>query len=228
MWMFKAALAALLALPTPLAAMGGGMDSPDAGMPAFDQGGLKGADLRELVEDFEQLLDDLARETRRLDKPAHEALLKSLKLDFNLGDQVDDMRRGMEDNEAIIEIQEAIKSQQARMKALPALDAGQDAEERKLLGLQSDLISAVAGLRQRLAMQLKDLNEGRRRDMKGWLMVNAGQLRHKREDAEAASKAQPPVEPPPIDAAGISPAAQADLATPSAQALSASARAARP
>jgi hypothetical protein len=212
MWIFRAALAAALLLPTPLAAIGEGMDSPDGGLPAFDQGGLKGADLREVVEDYEQLLDDLARETRRLDKPAHDALLKSLKLDYNLGDQVDDMRHSLDDNEAIIEIQEAIK----------------DAEERKLLGLQSDLISAVAGLRQRLAGELKDLAEAHRLDLKAWLMVNAGQLRHKREDAEALARSQPPVEPAPIDAAGISPVAQADPGSPTTQAPTPPVGAARP
>ena len=206
MWIFRLALA-VLALAHPGAAIASSMGSMDNGMPAFDQGGLSGSALRDQVDDYEALLDDLAHESRSLDKPSHEALFKSLALDFRLGDQVGDMRRGLADNEAVLDIQDAIKAEQARMKAMPAQDPRQDREERTLLGLQSDLIAAVAGLRQRLAGELKGLDERHRRDLKDWLMVSAGLLRHRREDAEAAALAQPAPEAAPIDAAAIRPAA---------------------
>jgi hypothetical protein len=191
-------------------------NSMDNNMPSFDQGSQSGPDLREQVEEYEQLLDDLARETRRLDKPAHEELLKALKLDYKLGDQVDDMRRGLSDNEAVIDIQEAIKAQQARMKAMPLVDPQQNVEDRKLFGLQSDLITSVAGIRQRLSGQLRDLTEVRSRDLKAWLMVSAGLLRHRREDAEAAAKAKPPLETEPINASALSPTSQPEPLTASA------------
>jgi hypothetical protein len=189
--------------------------------PSFDHDGLSGPALREQVAEFEQLLDDLARETRRLDKAAHEQLLKSLKLESHLGDQVDDVRKGLADNETVLDIQDAIRAQQARMKALLSNDPSQDAEERRLLGLQSDLITSVAGLRQRLGGQLQGMPELRARDFKAWLMVSAGQLRHRREDQEAAAQAQPTPEAEPIDAGAISPgplspSAQAEVPAPPA------------
>lgn len=210
MWTFRLGLglafALDLALLHPGLVLAAGMDAVDNGMPAFDHGGLAGSDLRDAVDDYEDLLDDLAHETRSLDKPAHEALLKGLALDFRLGDQVEDMRRGLADNEAVLDIQDAIGAEQARLKAMPAQDPRQDREERTLLGLHSDLIAAVAGLRQRLAGELKGLDERHRRDLKDWLMVSAGLLRHRREDAEAAALAHPTPEAAPIDAASIRPA----------------------
>ena len=208
MWMFKRA--AGLALLLALAAGGLRADEPSA----YDRDGLSGPALREQVAEYEQLLDDLARETRRLDKAAHEQLLKGLKLESRLGDQVEDTRKGLADNETVLDIQDAIRSQQARMKALPAEDPSQDAEERRLLGLQSDLITSVAGLRQRLGGQLKGLPEARAREFKAWLMVSAGQLRHRREDLEAAARAQPTPDAEPIDAGAISPSAQAEPPAP--------------
>lgn len=208
MWTFRLglALALGLALVHPGLVLAAGMDSVDNGMPAFDQGGLSGSDLRDAVDDYEDLLDDLAHETRSLNRPSHEALFKSLALDFRLGDQVRDMRRGLADNEAVLDIQDAIAAEQARLKAMPAPDPRQDREQRTLLGLHSDLIAAVAGLRQRLAGELKGLDERHRRDLKDWLMVSAGLLRHRREDAAAAALAHPTPEAAPIDAASIPPA----------------------
>lgn len=172
--------------------------------PSYDQDSLRAE-----VEETQPLLDSLARETRGLTKTAKEEVLKSLRMDYNLGDQVGTARKTLDLSESVLDIQAAIKAQQARMKQVSLVGADGDREESKLLGLQSDLITTVAEVRRQLSDQQRDMNAAETRDLRNWMMVSEGLLRHRREDAEAAAAAHPAPTPEPISAAGVSPGAAA-------------------
>jgi len=158
--------------------------------------------LRAEVDETQSLFDSLARESRRLDKAAHEELLKALPMDYNLSDAVSPARKVLEKAEDLLDIQDGIKLQQAKLKAVLDDSAAADKEEQKLLGMQSDLLTTVEELRKILTSQQKDLNESATRDYRNWIMVSEGLLRRRREDAEAKVPA-PALEAPAISAEGI-------------------------
>lgn len=160
-------------------------------------------ELRAQVDETQSLFDSLAHESRKLDKKAHEDLLKALPSDFNLGDAVSGARKALDKSEELLDIQDAIKAQQAKLASVLDDKAAADKEEQKLLGLQSDLLSTMEDLRKGLTNQQKDLNESATRDYHNWIMVSEGLLRQRREDAEAlAAKAAPTPEAPAISADG--------------------------
>lgn len=170
--------------------------------------------LRMEVDETQSLYDSLARESRGLDKAAHEELLKALAQDYGLPDAVGYARKAMEQAEEMLDIQDAIKQQQRRLKdvlADPSTGSGQvqplaDKEEQRLLGLQSDLLSTVEDLREGLTKQQKSLSENATRDLRNWIMVSEGLLRQRRE--EALASATPTPEAPSISAEDISPTAK--------------------
>ena len=214
MWKFSAAMvlaAACLAAGPPLQdpsayqqpGPGSMFDHTDAG-PALDRDALRAA-----VDDTEPLFDGLARETRRLDKAAKDALFLALKLEYNLGSQVSAARRLLEESEAVLDLQDAIRNQQAVLKQAGPDAPDGEAQAKKALDLQSDLMSTVAELRRALGNQQKDLNEKETQQLRDWLMISEGQLRRRREEAEAAAQAHPAADAPPLDAAGVSPSAGA-------------------
>lgn len=179
-------------------------------------------ELRSQVEETQSLLDALARESRRVDKKTKEDLIETLKTDFALADERSSARKSLERAETVIDIQAAIKSQQAILSASLDLSgtAEADKQEKKLLRLQGDLVSAVDDLRKGLSSQQKDFNESATRDFRNWIMVSEGILRNRREDAEAAQAAQgPPPETVVAAPAGISPPAEAQALSPAAQAV---------
>lgn len=162
--------------------------------------------LRMEVDETQSLYDSLARESRGLDKAAHEELLKALAQDYGLPDAVGYARKAMEQAEEMLDIQDAIKQQQRRLKDVLGDEAKADKEEQRLLGLQSDLLSTVEDLREGLTKQQKSLSENATRDLRNWIMVSEGLLRQRRE--EALASATPTPEAPSISAEDISPTAK--------------------
>jgi hypothetical protein len=169
-------------------------------------------ELRAQVDETQSLLDSLARETRRLKKDEREALFKDLAKDYELGSEVGYARKALEKAEDLLDIQDSIRQQQARLKEVLGDIAKADKEEQKLLGMQSDLLVTVEDLRKVLTNQQKDLNEAATRDFRNWIMVSEGLLRKQREDAEASPV--PEAEPTPISAEGMAPQALSATAKP--------------
>ncbi len=173
-------------------------------------------ELRAAVDETQALLDALSRETLALPKADHEALYKSLRDEYHLDKFVGKGRKSLEKAEEILEIQSAIKNQQALMKSLPS--EGLEKEESKLIGMQSDLVGAVDDLRDLLREIHNNANEDEVRDLRNWIMVSEGQLRNQREDRASAGSAQAStgsaqgldLEGEELSAAGVSPAAEAE------------------
>ncbi len=159
--------------------------------------------LREQVDETQALLDSLARETRSVDKKQLEPLFKSLREEYFLGDYVGKARKAVEQAEAVLDVQDAIKAQQTRLKSpvLPDLQK----EESKLLGMQSDLAGSVDQLREILRDVHQNANEDNVRDFRNWIMISEGLLRRQREEAEAKALS------PGAEAAAVSPVASTPL-----------------
>lgn len=177
--------------------------------------------VRERVDESQALLDSLARETRGLPKEQIEPLFKSLKTEYYLSDYVGKARKALEQAEAVLDVQDAVKAQQAMMKTKGASDVKEgQKDDSKLLGLQSDLVSAVDALRGTLRQVHSDASEDTVRDLNNWLMISEGLLRQHREDAAAAAAASPtaqaealtPVADTALSAEGITP--QAEVGAP--------------
>jgi hypothetical protein len=194
--------------------------------PKLDQSAL-----RDEVDETQGLLDSLARETRRLDKKDLEPLFKSLRDEYHLDDYVGKARKFVEEAEEVLDVQDAIKVQQDRVKAASPADA--DQESSKLLGLQSDLVGSVDRLRDTLREVHSNATEDNARDLRNWIMISEGLLRRHREDAEAkaaalaagvsgtaggstATAAVPltATAEEPLSAAGVTPPAEASSLTP--------------
>ncbi len=150
--------------------------------PKLDQSAL-----RDEVDETQGLLDSLARETRRLDKKDLEPLFKSLRDEYHLDDYVGKARKFVEEAEEVLDVQDAIKIQQDRVKAASPADA--DQESSRLLGLQSDLVGSVDRLRDTLREVHSNASEDNTRDLRNWIMISEGLLRRHREDAEAKAAA---------------------------------------
>jgi hypothetical protein len=175
--------------------------------------GLDRSALRDEVDETQAVLDSLARETRRLDKKDLEPLFKSLSEEYHLPDYVGKARKFVEEAEDVLDIQDAIKAQQARMAALGGPE--NDQESSKLLGLQSDLVASVDRLRDTLREVHSNANEDATRDLRNWIMISEGLLRQRREDGQAkaaglspTAAALSPAAETPLSAAGISPPAE--------------------
>ena len=169
--------------------------------------------LREEVDETQGLFDVLAHETRRRGRELLTELPKQLRGDYKLPEAEGRARKCLGLAEEVISLQDAIKAQQAVLKAAAA-DA-QDAEERKLLGLQSDLMSTVEDLRNNIRSLHTDLKEDKVRDLRNWLMVSEGVLRRQREDDEAqAASLTPTAEAQPISAEAVTPPAAAQAVAP--------------
>jgi hypothetical protein len=214
MWKFSlglALVAAALAAGPPLQDPSA-FDQPGAGS-MFDHTDAPAAidnnSLRDRVDETEPLYDALARETRRLDKSAKEALYQSLRMDYGLGGQVGVSRRILEGSENRLDLQDAQRSQEDLVKHLGLDDPQGEAQANKLQVLEQSLVGVRDELQRELTSQQKDLNDKDGQQLREWLMVSEGLLRRHREAAEAAALAHPPAEAPPINAAGISPVAQA-------------------
>ena len=173
---------------------GRGNDSVHSPGLRSSKSGLDRNELRAAVDETQALLDSLARETLNLPKAEHEPLYKSLRDEYHLESYVGKGRKSLEQAEEVLELQNAIKSQQALMKA--AGPVASDKDESKLIGLQSDLVSAVDSLRDTLRDVHKNSSEDVGRDFRNWIMVSEGLLRSRREDreAQAASAATPTAE----------------------------------
>lgn len=174
--------------------------------------------LREAVDETQALFDALARETRRRDRSLLKELPHELRMDYRLPQAEDRARKCLVLSEEVVSLQEGIKAQQQAL--IDAAVPDKDKEEQKLLGLQSDLMSAVEDLRGILRGLHTDLKEDQVRDLHNWLMVSQGLLRRQREDAEAraAADASATAETQPLSAEGLTPpaAASAEPLTPTA------------
>ena len=222
----KALLSALLFLSTAASAEIQGLPGA-SGNPAMDRhvrsSTLDKALVRERVDESQALLDGLARETRGLSKEQVEPLFKSLKTEYYLGDYAGKLRKAVEQAEAVLDVQDAVKAQQALMKSKGASDVKEgQKDDSKLLGLQSDLVSAVDSLRGTLRTMLSECNEDTVRDINNWLMISEGLLRQHREEAAAAmaasptAEAQTPTAEVEMSAAGITPPAGVQAVSPTA------------
>lgn len=218
-------MAALLGRPLLAVDMGAGSDSFKAPQRSARHT-MDRNELRAAVDETQALLDALARETLALPKADHEALYKSLRDEYHLDKFVGKGRKSLEKAEEILEIQSAIKNQQALMKSLPV--EGLEKEESKLIGMQSDLVGAVDDLRDLLREIHNNANEDEVRDLRNWVMVSEGQMRNQREDRALAAAAQAStssaqastssaqgieLEGEELSAAGISPTAAAEPAS---------------
>jgi hypothetical protein len=169
--------------------------------------------LRDAVDETQALLDGLAHETRRLPKKDLEPLFVSLRDEYHLPDYVGKARKFTEEAEMVLAVQDAIKAQQAYMRAHPsAID--DDRDSNKLRGLQNDLVAAVNELRETLAQVQQQADEDATRDLHNWIMISEGLLRGRREDAEAkalspsaGARGSSPAAETVLSAAGISPPA---------------------
>lgn len=169
-------------------------------------------ELRSAIDETQVLFNSLAAESSRQDKEAVKGLLKDLRTDYKLPDAEKRAGRALELSEDVIAIQAGIKQQQARLKDAAAGDL--DAEEQRLLGMQSDLLGAVDDLRKTLRSLHKDLKEEGVRDLRNWAMVSEGLLRRRREAAEAEAERQKAAEGLPLDAGQVLPAALSPTAVP--------------
>jgi hypothetical protein len=201
---FKAGLLLLLCLPNFLMSGRAQFTQPRSEPRKYDRNMLRAE-----VDETQALLDSLGRESRSLDKTAHEDLLKSLANDHDLAGQVGYARKAMEQVEEMLEIQDAIRSQQRRLKDVLGDSTLADKEEQRLLGLQSDLLAVIEDLREGLTKQQKSLNETSTRDYRNWIMVSEGLLRQRRE--ESAASAAPTPEAAPISAEDVTPTAATGL-----------------
>lgn len=172
--------------------------------------------LRSEVDETQALFDGLARESRSLDKAAHEELYKSLAQEYGQPEAVGYARKALEKIEEMLDVQDAIRIQQQRLKDSLSDNAQADKEEQRLLGLQSDLMAVIEDLREGLTKQQKGLSEDATRDFRNWIMVSEGLLRQRREAAVAAAQPlSPTAEAPSISAEGVTPVPQP--LTPSAK-----------
>jgi len=176
-----------------------GYDQPGVGS-MFDhtdpEPGIDRSSLADRADETEPLYDALARETRRLDKPAKDALYQSLRTDYELGGQVGPSRRLLEGSENLLDLEDAVRNQDALVKRLGADDPQGDAQAKKLQDLQGAVGAATADLRRQMMDQQKDLNDKDAQQLRDWLMISEGMLRHRREAAEAAAVAHPAPEAP--------------------------------
>ncbi|HXC64174.1 MAG TPA: hypothetical protein VNZ67_07435 [bacterium] len=213
MWKFSAILA--------LAAAGLAAGPPPQNPSVYDQPGtgsmfdhtdapaeVDRSSLAQRVDEALPLYDALARETRRLDKAAKDALIASLKADYGLDGQAGPVRQALEKSESVLDLGDAIHNQAALVRGLGPDDPQGEAQAKKLQDMQSGLASLGDDLRRQLGDQQKDLNEKDRQQLTDWLMISEGLLRHRREAAEAAALAHPAAEAPPLSAAAVSPTAQ--------------------
>jgi hypothetical protein len=214
MWRFSLVLA--------LAAAGLGAAPPVQDPSAFDQPGagsmfdhtdapaaIDSNSLGQMVDETEPLYDALARETRRFDKAAKEALYGSLKRDYDLGGQTGATRRILEGFEGLLDLQDALRNQGDLVKRLGPDDPQGEVQAKKLQDMEQGLSGLRDDLRRQLMAQQKDLDEKDGQHLREWLMVGEGLLRRRREAAEATALAHPAPEAAPINAAGVSPAAEA-------------------
>ncbi|HTB35290.1 MAG TPA: hypothetical protein VK842_10530 [bacterium] len=223
MWKFSlvlvfAAAAALWAGPP--AQDPSAFDQPGAGS-MFDHNdpapALDSNTLNDKVEEMAPLYDALARETRRLAPAGQDRLYGSLRSDYDLGGQVGAVRRILERSEGMLDLQDAIHNQQDLVKRLGPDAAQGEAQAKKLQDMELSLGGAKDELRRWMADQQKDLNEKDGQNLREWLMVSEGLLRHRRETAEAAALAHPAPEAPPLSAAGLSPTAAVSSPTAGAK-----------
>jgi|GEM_PF-3997065 hypothetical protein len=213
MWKFSAVLvlaaAGLAAGPPPQNS--GAYDQPGTGS-MFDHADepapVDRTSLAERVDEALPLYDALARETRRVDKSAKDALLASLKADYGLDGQAGPARQALEKSESVLDLGDAVHNQEALLRRLGPDDPQGDAQAKKLQDLQAGLASLQDDLRRQLGGQQKDLDEKGRQQLTDWLMISEGLLRHRREAAEAATLAHRAAEAPPLSAAAVSPEAQ--------------------
>ena len=218
MWKFSAILA--------LAAAGLAAGPPPQNPSAYDQPGtgsmfdhtdappaLDRGSLAQHVDEALPLYDALARETRRLDKAAKDALIVALKAEYGLDGQAGPSREALEKSESVLDLGDAVHNQAALLRGLGPVDPQGEAQAKKLQEMQDGLASLEADLRKQLGGQQKDLNEKDRQQLTDWLMISEGLLRHRREAAEAVALAHPAAEAAPLSAAGVSPTAQALSAT---------------
>lgn len=160
-------------------------------------------ELRAAIDYTQALFDALALESGLLDAAAHKALYVDLRDGSKLPQAVDDARKALELAEELVKVKSGIKGQQQRLAA--AAEADKDAEESRLLGLQSDLLGLVEDLRKRLRGLHKELGEEQLRDLRNWAMINEGILRRQHEEAELRAAAQKEAEALPIDAGAMLP-----------------------
>ncbi len=172
--------------------------------PAYDK-----TSLQDEVEETLPLFDALARESRLCDKAVRDALFKSLDRDFKLGDLEDDARIALDRCERVLEIEDALRNQEALLKKLRLGTPEYDAQEGRLRAMNSDQTATEDDVRKVLSGQQKNLNESETRDLRSWLMVSEGTLRHRREDAEAAAAGLTRTPQAPLSAQGLTPPASA-------------------
>jgi hypothetical protein len=139
--------------------------------------------LREQVDETQALLDALARESRGLKAVQTDPLFTSLRDEYHLGGYVGKARKALAQAEEVLEVQEAVKLQEEASKKAAVSD--QAAEDSKLLGLKSDLVGVVDGLRDTLREIHNNATEDTARDFRNWIMVSEGLLRNRREEAAA-------------------------------------------
>lgn len=173
---------------------------------------LDRSELRAAVDESQALLDSLGRETRGLGKAEHDELITSLRKEYHLDNFGGKGRKALEQAELVLELQEAIKKQQALLKTIPPLES--EKEESKLLGQQTDLVGAVEDLRETLTEIHKNASEEEARAFDNWIMISEGLLRQRREDREAQAQA------PAGNGEAASPTSATDLC-PTAEVLSA-------
>jgi hypothetical protein len=161
-------------------------------------------ELRAAIDDTQALFDSLAMVSGPLDAAAHTALFQDLHDGSKLPQAVDDARKALGYAEEAVKVKAGIKGQQARLAAAET-EKDKDAEESRLLGLQSDLMGLLEDLRKRLRNLHKDLNEDQIRDLRNWAMVNEGILRRQQEEAAVRAAAQKESESLPISAGALSP-----------------------
>jgi hypothetical protein len=180
------------------------------------------------IQETQDLFSALALETRRLDKPLLEPLFKSLDKEYHLSDYVGKSRKALDEAEAVLNVQDAMATQDSRAKDLSVMTTKEDDEKAK--ALQGDLKASSADLKKTVSDIQNKAGEDEVRDLRNWLMISEGELRRQREDREAkglSSTAQALSDTAaPISAAGISPGAQA--LNPAANALSFTAKTAQP
>jgi hypothetical protein len=174
------------------------------------------------IQETQDLFSALALETRRLDKPQLEPLFKSLDKEYHLSDYVGKSRKALDQAESVLNVQDAMATQDSRAKDLSVITTKEDDEKAK--ALQGDLKASSADLKKTVTDIQNKAGEDEVRDLRNWLMISEGQLRRLREDQEAqgpSATAQALSSSAAISAAAMSPSAQAGSPAASNQSFTA-------
>lgn len=155
-------------------------------------------ELKAVVDATQVLFDNLARETRDLSPTARARVLSALKDDYRLETRLAACKDALENAEQVIQAQLDLKAQLQALVAASEDAANRDARAR-MDELHEAQAAATEDLRAGLRSLHKALNEEETRDLRNWLSVSEGLLKHRREQAvlDALAGVTPTPEPIP-------------------------------